>query len=282
MVQPLPLRRAGDAAPIDVPGLPLPPGRLPLLYRGRPLKRWRYAGIYGERVMLCAAAVRIGMLAQWFWALWDREAGALVEATRFVPGSLAVSGGRVRVRGRRTRIDLVLEPAGEPVEVCSPHGSAHIWTRKLPVRARGTVLVDGRAIDVDARGLVDESAGYHARRTAWSWSAGVGVTADGRDVAWNLVAGVHDAAVASERTVWVDGTALEPGPVTFADDLSAVTGGDGTVLTFAAEAERARSDDLVVVAGEYRQPLGVFTGTLPGGVALASGLGVMERHDVRW
>ena len=282
MVEPLPVRRVGDATPIDVPGLPSPPGRLPLLYRGRPLKRWRYAGLYGERVMLCAAAARIGVARQWFWAAWDREAGVLLEATRFVPGSVALPDGRVRVRGRRVRADLVLEPVGEPIEVCSPHGRAHIWTRKLPVRAHGTVLLEDRAIDVDARGLVDDSAGYHARRTAWSWSAGVGVTPDGRDVCWNLVAGVHDAAVASERAVWIGGAATEPGPVTFAADLSAVTGDDGAVLTFAAEAERARKDDLVVFASEYRQPLGVFTGTLPGGVALASGLGVMERHDVRW
>jgi Protein of unknown function (DUF2804) len=240
-------------------------------------------GIYGERVMLCAAAVQIGPLRQWFWAAWDREVGALHEATRFVPGSVALPGGGVRLRGRGLRADLVFEPAADAVEVCSAHGDAHIWTRKMPIRARGTVLTGARAVEVDARGLVDESAGYHARRTAWSWSAGAGVTADGRDVWWNLVAGVHDAAAASERAVWIsDGTVAEPGPVTFAPDLATVTGEDGAVLSFALEAERARDDDLVVFASRYRQPFGAFTGTLPGGVALASGLGVVERHDVRW
>ena len=283
MADPLPLRATGARTPLQVDGLALPPGRMPLLQHGRPLKRWRYAGVYGEDVMLCAAAVRIGPARQWFWAVWDRRAGALHDATRFAGGAVALPGhDALRIRARRVRADLALAPAGAPVEVVSRHGAEHIWTRKLPIRARGTVLAGGRAIDVDAAGLIDESAGYHARRTAWSWSAGVGAAADGTPVCWNLVDGVHDAPSASERTVWLDGTPAEPGPVTFAPDLSAIAGADGAALAFVAEAERARHDDLLVLASDYRQPFGHFAGTLPGGTELAWGLGVMERHDVRW
>ena len=53
--------------------------------------------------------------------------------------------------------------------------------------------MDGREQAVDARGIVDESAGYHARETAWAGAPGVGTAADGRAVAWNLVTGIHDA-----------------------------------------------------------------------------------------
>ena len=53
-------------------------------------------------------------------------------------------------------------------------------------------------------------------------------------------------------------------------------------LRFTAEAERARRDDLMLFVSDYRQPFGTFAGTLPGGVELAEGYGVMERHDVRW
>ena len=83
-------------------------------------------------------------------------------------------------------IDLMFS-RGEPIEVTT--GPA--WTRKTPLRVTGTVL--GRA--VDAPGLLDESAGRHARHTAWTWSAGAG---DG--VVWNLVRGLHDGSP-SERTV---------------------------------------------------------------------------------
>jgi hypothetical protein len=140
----------------------------------------------------------------------------------------------------------------------------------------------GRTWEVDALGLIDSSAGYHARTTEWRWSAGVGRSTDGRALVWNLVDGVHDAPRQSERTVWVGGEAAEVGPVEFADDLSSVGFAEGGALQFSAEAERARRDDLKIFASDYRQPFGTFAGTLPGGLEVAEGYGVMEWHDVRW
>jgi hypothetical protein len=98
-------------------------------------------------------------------------------------------------------------------------------------------------------------------------------------VAWNLVDGINDPPRHSERTIWIDGDPHEPGPVAFHDDLAGV--GD---LGFDAEATRRRSERLVVVRSRYRQPFGVFHGTLPGPerLVLADGFGVMEEHDVHW
>jgi Protein of unknown function (DUF2804) len=235
--------------------------------------------VYGPDVMLCVGHASVGGVPQRFWAVWDRADGALHEATRMRGGGLALPETAVVVRDRDVRIELVLEHAGEPVEVVSEHGRSYIWTRKRPARARGTVRAGGRAIAVDAPALVDDSAGYHARHTAWDWSAGAGRTSDGRAVVWNLVAGIHDAPSASERTVWLDGVATEAAPVAFSAALDAV--GD---LRFAAEAQRARHDRVLLglIESEYRQPFGTFSGTLPGGVALAEGYGVMERHRARW
>lgn len=278
----LPLRGDGTSRPR---GLPLPPGRMPLLRDGRPLKRWRYVGVYGPELMLCAASVRIGGLPQAFWAVLDRSTGELAERTAFTPGLVAIADGRLSVRGRGVEIDLALDPAGVPMEVTSPHGGSFIWTRKDPVRARGRVSAMGREREIDHMGLIDSSAGYHARATEWRWSAGVGTASDGRALAWNLVDGVHDAVRQSERTVWLDGEAREVAPVTFADDLSCVRFAEpdgGGALLFSAEAERARRDDLKIFASDYRQPFGTFSGTLPGGIEVAEGYGVMEWHDVRW
>ena len=275
------LPHRGDGA--DRPaGFTLPPDRMPLWHDRRPLKRWRYVGVYGEELMLCAGVARIAGLPQAFWAVWDRAADQLHERTVFRPGTVRLSEGAVRFRGRHVRVELALEPAGDPVQVVSPHGASYIWTRKQPARARGTVTIAGRSRPLDAGALIDDSAGYHARETAWSWSAGVGTTADGSALAWNLVAGVHDAPSGSERTVWVAGRPAEVGPAGFADDLAAISFADGSELRFAAEAVRERDDNLLVMRSAYRQPFGTFSGALPGGVTLASGFGVMERHDVRW
>ena len=246
---------------------------MPRMLAGRPLKRWRYVGVFGPEVMLCAGVVTIAGLRQAFWAVWDRRAGDLRERTRLGGAGVRLPWGRVDVDDGVDRVGLVLEADGEPVEVVSRHGAGHVWTRKLPVRARGTAC----GVPVDARGLIDETAGYHARRTAWRWCAGVGTSADGAEVAWNLVAGVHDAPHDSERTVWEDGAAREAEAVTFAADLSAVG-----ALRFAAEATRTRRERLLLVESDYVQPFGTFAGALPGGVRLAEGFGVMERHAARW
>jgi hypothetical protein len=189
-------------------------------------------------------------------------------------------------------LDLEVGDA-QAIEVVSPHGRQYVWTRKRGgVRVRGTAVVDGRELPVDALGLLDESAGYHARHTAWRWSAGVGVAESGEPVAWNLVDGLHDAAGASERTVWVAGEPHEVGPVVFGSeppgaggtppDLGGVAFAEGGALRFTVEATRARRENLLLLRSEYVQPFGTFTGELPGAGPLRTGFGVMERHDVRW
>jgi hypothetical protein len=265
---PTPAWRGDDESAAGRPdGVPLPPARMRLLRGGRPLKRWRWVGAFSAEAMLCAAQATIGGVPVAWWAVWDGE--RLHERTQRRPGLVRMSPGHAQAGPIDLRFQ---ENAG--VEVVSPHGAQYIWTRKqggLPMR--GTVL--GRPFE--GYGFVDDSAGYHARRTAWRWSAGVGIAASGARVAWNLVDGVHDGAETSERTVWVDGTPHPVGPLPFADDLSSV--GD---LRAEAVAVRARRERLLVFASEYEQPFARFSGSLPCAGNLREGWGVLERHDVRW
>jgi hypothetical protein len=189
----------------------------------------------------------------------------------------------VRVDAGEVRIDLMLEES-DGVEIVSPAGDGrYIWTRKQAnVPARGSLVIDGARRDLDGVAFIDESAGYHPRHTSWMWSAGNGHATDGRAVAWNLVTGIHDAPHDSERTVWVDGVPQEVGPVTFAADLSSVTFPEGGGLDFTEWSAREEHMNVLLMRSDYRQPFGTFTGTLPGGIELAEGYGVMETHDVRW
>ncbi|HEX4734739.1 MAG TPA: DUF2804 family protein [Thermoleophilaceae bacterium] len=244
---------------------------------GRPLKRWRYVGAYGPELMICAGDARIGPLRQRFWAIATPD-GRLRERTAlFGSGGVRLSGPELAIDGDGVRARLRVDEA-EGVETLSPHGGSYIWTRKQGgVRVSGLIELDGEPIQFEERGLIDESAGYHARHTVWSWSAGVGVAADGRPVAWNLVTGVHDAPEASERTVWIGGLPTEVGPVEFAADLSSV--GD---LTFTEWAAREDDTNALLLKTKYRQPFGTFKGTLPDRTDLREGYGVMESHDVHW
>lgn len=194
--------------------------------------------------MLCIGHARVGVLRRSWWAVWDGE--------------------RLH-EGTREAFDLKLE-RGTPIEVTT--GPA--WTRKTPLRVTGTVL----GIEIDAPGLLDESAGRHARRTSWMWSAGAGVAESGAQVVWNLVEGLHDGSP-SERTVWVDGVPHEVGPQRF-DGLHGV--GE---LRFDAVAIRAKRENYVLLKSDYEQPFGMFSGSLPV-AGPVHGWGVMERHEALW
>lgn len=281
--------RYGDARPAPLGALKLPPARMPTWRGARPLKRWRYVGVYGPQLMLCIGCARIGPATQSFWAVWDRPASRLHEHTRLRRTGVRVGldhPGRALVLDGDVEIELVLDET-DGVETICPNGDAYAWTRKQGgVRARGTVAIGRVVREVDALAVIDDSAGYHARHTAWRWCAGVGQTDDGRSTAWNLVEGINDPPHNSERTVWIDGAPTEVGPAAhFAHDLSAVTTDDGVDLSFAAEATREREENLLLVRSSYRQPFGTFSGTLPGptgSLTLAEGYGVMEQHKAVW
>jgi hypothetical protein len=289
---PLPAYRGpfGVIRPATFDRVPLPPVRMPSRRGTRPLKRWRYVGVYGPGLMLCVGSARVGPGRQSFWAVWDRATRRLHERTRRLGGGVRLGldrPGRVLVVDPGIEIDLTLEEV-DGVETICPNGEAYAWTRKQGgVRAHGTVSIDGVLRELDACAVIDDSAGYHARRTAWSWCAGVGRADDGRAVAWNLVTGINDPPRESERTVWIGGVPVEVGPAArFTDDLAAVSTADGVDLAFTAEAVRERRENLLLVRSEYRQPFGTFAGVVPGPrgerLQLAEGWGVMERHTAIW
>jgi hypothetical protein len=243
----------------------------------RPLKRWRYVGVFAPEVMVCVGEARIGPVPQRWWAVaWPD--GRLAERTTVGRGGVRIEGSSVRVHARAAEIELDLDERA-PVETATAAGDSYIWTAKqAAVHVRGRVRAQGREHSLEGPlAVVDDSAGYHPRHTAWRWSAGVGRTIDGRVAGWNLVTGVHDSLLDSERTVWLDGRPEEAEPVEFADDLSAVG-----ALRFTEWAAREENLNLGLMRSRYRQPFGSFAGELPGGIGLAEGHGVMEEHDVLW
>lgn len=247
----------------------------------RPLKRWRYVGVFDERVMLCAADVHVGPARQTFWAVLDRASGRLTGGTRLIPrrSRLDLSPGRVHLHDGAVRAELALVEEDGFDATCGP-----VWTRKQAgVRAMGTLRIGaGPPVELDARAVIDDTRGRHARVTEWRWAAGVGAEPDGTPLAFNLVEGVNDPPTGSERAVWVGGVPHEAGPVRFADDLTEIVAEDGSRLRFAAEAQRRRRDNLLLVRSDYLARFGSVAGALPGGIAIERALGVVEHHRARW
>jgi hypothetical protein len=284
------------------PDLPLPPGEMPLRSAGGWRKRWRYVGAFSEEWMVCAASAQVGLIGQSFWAILNRSSGELLERTRLhTPASRGQvwthcrdedetwelggdkSGIATRVESEEIEVKLSLGEGPWAESICPNGEGSYVWTRKRVTPIRCRLRLPGQdQIDVEMRGIEDESAGYHPHHTVWSWSAGVGTATDGREVAWNLVEGVNDPPERSERSIWVEGEELprEPAPVSF-DGLESIGFAGGSRLSFAAEAERAKSENRLLVRYSYRQPFGTFTGSLDG-IELAEGIGVMEHQDAVW
>lgn len=257
---------------------------MPLVSRATLRKRWRYLGYYGEQVMFCAAWAEIGPFRTTFWSLWDREDGRLLGYTRMRPGApeLTIEGNRLDLESEAARVSLQI---GEsvPVEVVCPSGRGWGWTSKRAgVPLTGRIEAGDRSWKVEGLGVDDQSAGYHARHTSWSWSAGVGTATDGRQLAWNLTSGINDPVSGSERAVWIDGQPVEPEPVVFSG-LEAVTflGGDRLAFDFGQGAERRRHDNFGLIRSDYVHRFGTFTGSLAG-IELAEASGVMEEHLAVW
>ncbi|MQA75835.1 MAG: DUF2804 family protein [Solirubrobacterales bacterium] len=303
-VESLPWRGPGPGRP----ELAVPPQKMKLRRGGVWRKRWRYVAAFCDELMLCLARVGVGPMGQTFWAVWDRQAAELHERTRTLApmarGEVWTEPAGVKDAGR---LDWAPESGEATVRIEAParddrpqvraflrvgdgawvesicatgDGGGYTWTRKRIVPMACDVRIGDRRVRAEARGIEDESCGYHPRHTVWSWSAGVGRTRDGRDVGWNLVSGINDPPTRSERAIWVDGEPSEPAPVEF-EGLEAVTL-DGGRLEFSAETERRREERRLGISSSYRQPFGTFTGTLAGGVELDRGLGVMEHHDAHW
>lgn len=258
------------------------PASLPLFDHGQLRKRWRYVAVFADELMLCAARAEVGPTTQCFWVLWDRERRRQWAHTNPLPGSREVSfdGPRLEIDGPGLRATLEL---GEvtPIETTCPSGKSRAWTRKRAgMTVEGVIEIPGRRIAIAGRGIDDESAGHHQRRTHWRWSAGVGESVEGRNLAWNLVEGINDPPQGSERAIWIEGVPSEPPPVRF-QDLDGIDLGDAGSLDFSSESAHARDDNYLLIRSRYRHRFGSFAGAL-GGLELAHGFGVMEEHDALW
>src|SRR4051812_45061551 len=114
----------------DTPQIPSLPKRMPLRRNGQTRKRWRYVGLYGPELMLCAARAQVGPFSQCFWAVWDRQTGKSYDHTSLRPGSeeVRMDGAEIAIETRALRLRLHLGES-TPIEARCPSGRAWGWTR---------------------------------------------------------------------------------------------------------------------------------------------------------
>jgi hypothetical protein len=280
------------AAPLDQPyrgsgrdrptGVPFPPERMGLFRKWVLRKRWHYVSFWSPDLLLCAARVYVGPLANEYWGIWDRNRRSFQQRSHILRRRVGLHDDRLEIHDGDVHVEVPIEPDDE-FEVYRPEGRAYIWSRKrLAAKTTATVRVGDATLTPEGTVFVDVNAGYHTRRTTWRWSAGAGVDRGGRLVAWNAITGLFDTLQHSERTIWIDGRPTEIGPVTFSDDLCAVSFEEGAELRFEQEADLRKRVGLFLIKSKYDHSFGSYTGTLPGGIELERAVGVRERQDALW
>lgn len=286
-------------------------------------KRWHYACAATPELFVGAAIIQLGYLASGFLYVFDRGARRLLAERSFLLPPQRVElddlAAEARARLRRVRSRMTLEAsakAGRLVADLSGGVFVELWLREAPlpaltavcpvvgggvtmtqktvcVPADGEVRVGRRAFRVEgALAGLDYTHGLLGRETRWRWASASGTLPDGRRVGLNLVEGHNDGDV-TENGLWIGEELIQPGHAHFeldeADPLRPwrVRTDDGRVdLRFLPEGARREDLDVLLIASQYVQPMGVFEGTVrgaDGGPIEVRGLpGVVERHRARW
>src|SRR3954468_3782722 len=92
------------------------------MWRGtRPLKRWRYVGVFCDEVMLCVGDARVGPMRQRFWAVAEPGRPIAAQTAVLRGGGVRIEGPYARVDTRDVQIDVTLEEA-PGVESVHPSG----------------------------------------------------------------------------------------------------------------------------------------------------------------
>jgi hypothetical protein len=224
----------GGLPPVD----PSPLGKGPL-FRITHGKRWVYAAIAAEDLLVGTAVVHLGYAANCFVFAYDRAAGRMVTDVSATTPAFAVDVGDTGGEGCRARFrwpgqsvsyergvgerDYRLEisagglrvsarlstegippPVGAVVALPGPPEGLFNATEKvmlLPVV--GEAIVGGKHYSLDgALGGHDFTSGFQSRRTAWRWALALGRARSAERVALNLVQGFVGTA---ECAVWVNG-----------------------------------------------------------------------------
>lgn len=184
-----------------------------------------------------------------------------------------------------------------PLVACLPLGPGRpFYSHKAPCPLSGSLTIGSRTVAFEPGrdfGLLDEHKAFYPRQTFWRWATFATRDRDGRVLGVNLTHNViADDEHNNENVLWCNDRILPLGAARFVIGMTPdapwqVRTLDGCVdLTFEPQGARSEDLDVVVAMSRFRQPVGLFRGTLVDGDGqrhdVSDALGVVEDHRVAW
>ena len=266
------------------------------------VKQWQYMGLVSERMIIGAAVVDIGYVANSFAYAYDRETGTMREFEFTDPvkkhtrisessikgiseyrahGSHILMDNNIRGGGRRVVINIsadlyadyeIRENKFTPLCAVTQNGlrGFHYTHKAAGLPVSGKVQFQGRTIELDdgASAVLDWSAGCPARYSYWNWASAAGMIGGKKRVGINFVSGINEKGY-TENVYWVDGKPTKVDTMFFDYNRKDILGpwrirsNDGKVdLAFTPENERYKNINLLLIKSRFHQPFGRFEGTL--------------------
>ncbi|MGQ0710732.1 MAG: DUF2804 domain-containing protein [Rhodoferax sp.] len=313
-------RYQGAPARLDWQGLQGPWARS-AWWRRLHHKRWHYAGLATPQCFIGLALVDVGWTNTAFVYLFDRQRrdlpvninrNGLPGLTARISDSATQDASWFRSPGVDLRIcsaapgrwqvgawvrglldlqaTLELPPTQQLMTAIGPiagGGCVHATVKSSALLLQGQAVVGAQRYALDGGvASFDYSNGLLARHTAWRWAS-----AHSPAVGFNLQQGYFGGW---ENTLWLDGQPLPLAAAQFDFDAAQplqpwrIRTDDGLLdLRFEPEGARQKSQQLLVAASEYIQPVGCFHGTVRAHagappVTVQSLLGVTEDHRSTW
>jgi hypothetical protein len=280
--------------------------------RRRQRKAWLYAGAFSSRYYAGFAIADAGIFATAFAYIFDARTGLYIEEKATVPFgfgssfdpdmktnwklkgfSIKSQGDKLlcSYQGKRLQIKMALTENEKGSTTIAPAGDRpfHHTYKNLLLPTSVEAKADGQQVSFEGNiGGIDFSKGYPPRHTFWNWASVNAVTESGVEFGINLVADFNNGI---ENALWIDGNVLQLSQATFSyskpaeKSLWQIKTLDGIIhMEFKPLGMRGEDVNAILIMSRFKQPFGVFTGTvkIDGLDHSFIGYGVVEEHFAKW
>ena len=287
-------------------------------------KAWVFAGVHTERFAMGFALVDAGLVASAFVYVYDRYTQQLTERKLLRPLGFAADfaptphcswhlqqGGQcyrwfkqpdaavyvAEYHGQGLSLTLHLADNGHSISALNrtPHSPCQYTEKNIGLITQAACTLNNEQHQLSSpHGVFDFSLGYPPRHAQWQWASLSGHTDDGRHIGINAVAQYFNGL---ENTLWLANGQGNSRPTPLPQMLFdynhhdvlqpwSIRSADGCLnICFIPEGLRQENINLGLLASQFQQPFGRFTGsyTEPDGQCHAiRGLGVVEQHRAVW